>query len=61
MAKKNVYFWALMAMNILLLIMIIASAFTENLTCVPIKTSIVNEGNDGKSYEIDSSCNYIKT
>ena len=58
MVKRGMYFWALIAMNILLFIMIISSAFTENLTCVPVKTSI---GNEGKSYEIDSSCNYIKT
>lgn len=60
MAKKGIYFLALMTMNILLFIMIVTSAFTENLTCVPIKNSII--GNNGeKSYEIDSSCNYIKT
>ena len=60
MVKKGMYFWALMMMNVLWFIMIITSAFTENLTCVPMKNTVI--GNNGeKSYAIDSSCNYIKT
>ena len=62
MTKKGTtpYFFGLILMNILLFIMIITTAFTENLTCVPMKNMVI--GNNGeKSYEIDSSCHYIKT
>lgn len=58
--KGTTYFFGLVLMNILLFIMIITSAFTENLTCIPMKNTVIGH-NGEKSYEIDSSCHYIKT
>lgn len=57
--RGTTYFWAIMAMNVLLFMMILTSAFTENLTCIPMKNTVIGH-NGEKSYEIDSSCHYIK-